>query len=78
MQLRVRFYFVVSFLVIGVAYAADEKKEEEKYYPLSWAQIDFKPIVDNERLFKKYKTCLLTDSPAGCPRDVVHLRGTFL
>lgn len=60
---------VAALLMVGVARAADEE-ESKDHYPLAWTQIDFKPIVDNDRLFKKYKDCLITEKPVGCPRDV--------
>lgn len=47
------------------------------YYPLRWAQIDSRPIIDNERLFKKYKECIIADKPKGCPRDISEMKRKF-
>ncbi|KAJ8670419.1 hypothetical protein QAD02_001678 [Eretmocerus hayati] len=51
-----------------------ESGEQKEYYPLSWTKIDFRPIVDNSRLFKKYKECYINPKPTGCPGDIVRAR----
>lgn len=66
---------LAALLMVGVI-RAQEKKEEEtgEHYPAAWLEVDFKPIVDNDRLFKKYKECLISDKPTGCPRDVTQFK----
>ncbi|KAJ8670418.1 hypothetical protein QAD02_001677 [Eretmocerus hayati] len=49
-------------------------EEKKEYYPLKWTKIDFKQVIDNERLFKKYKSCLMTDNAKGCPRDIMEVK----
>lgn len=47
------------------------------YYSLAYVNLDIKPIVDNRRLFKKYKYCILAEKPKGCPRNVLAMRCNF-
>ncbi|XP_008208395.1 putative odorant-binding protein A10 [Nasonia vitripennis] len=61
-------------LMVGVTQAQEKKEEIGDHYPKAWLEIDFKPIVDNDRLFKKYKECLLADKLSGCPRDVTQFK----
>ncbi|XP_058799834.1 putative odorant-binding protein A10 [Phymastichus coffea] len=51
-----------------------EDSETKEYYPISWTKVNYKPVIDNERLFRKYKQCLLVDKTTGCPRDVLQLK----
>ena len=50
--------------------AASNSELTSGFYPLVWVRIDFRPLIDNERLFRKYKECFFAEHPVGCPRDV--------
>lgn len=79
---------VAVLLLAGVVVAQDFSEESAEtttelppqeavtgdHYPVSWTKINYKPLMDNERLFRKYKQCLLADKPTGCPRDVLQLK----
>ncbi|MGJ2371677.1 hypothetical protein ACR8ET_22490, partial [Salmonella enterica subsp. enterica serovar Paratyphi A] len=68
-------YCLALAMVVLVISAAPAQEDEPKdHYPIAWTQVDFKPIVDNDRLFKKYKECFIAEKPQGCPRDVTEFR----
>ncbi|XP_014212415.1 putative odorant-binding protein A10 [Copidosoma floridanum] len=63
-----------SVVLLLVAGATRAQEDDGVHYPRSWLNVDIKPIVNNERLFRKYKECLLADKTNGCPRDVVEFK----
>ena len=77
---KIYFFLLVTYFVINLTLAQENRvrikdiKPTDEHYPLKWAQIDAKPVIDNERLFKKYKECFLMEKPVGCPRDVTDMR----
>lgn len=85
---RVR-YLAAALLLLGAAAAVLGDEEvtttempleemgDQEHYPESWTKISFKPLIDNERLYKKYKECLLDEHPTGCPRDVLEFKSEF-
>lgn len=89
--MRAVFYLSGVVLLLGAVGRADDEEtmttinpiedledlEVKEFYPEAWARINFKPMIDNERLYKKYKECYLSDHPTGCPRDVLQFRREF-
>lgn len=85
------YYLAAALLLLGAVVRAEddettttmepmedlEDEEVKEYYPEAWTKINFKPIIDNERLYKKYKQCLLSDHPTACPRDILELKSEF-
>ena len=61
-------------LILTISIVNGKAGKNKEYYPEKWAELDYKPIVDNERLFKKYKECILETKPTSCPRDVTDIR----
>ncbi|XP_058799789.1 ejaculatory bulb-specific protein 3-like [Phymastichus coffea] len=47
--------------------------EKRDHYPLAWAEIPFKNILANDRLFGKFKVCFLTEQTKGCPKVIMDI-----
>ena len=69
-----KFKYLIILTSFFVFVSAETNKTNMEYYPEKWASIDAKPIVNNDRLFKKYKACLIEKLPVGCPRDIRQMR----
>nr|QGW50252.1 chemosensory protein 5 [Chouioia cunea] len=80
---------IATMFLAGVVVAQDTSEESteittelpfqknnrtNEFYPISWTKYNYKFIVDNERLFRKYKQCLLVDKTTGCAHDVLQLK----
>lgn len=73
-----RGYGLGMVLLLSVAITVfAENPTESDFYPLKWAEIDAKSIIDNSRLFKKYKDCFMADNVKGCPREVIEAKSKF-
>ncbi|XP_058799832.1 uncharacterized protein LOC131669155 [Phymastichus coffea] len=51
-----------------------DKSKMKHHYPVAWTEFDYKPIIDNDRLFKKYKDCIIAEHFYGCPRIVTEFK----
>lgn len=56
----------------------DTEEEDDKYYSTAWLGIDLKAIIDNDRLVKRYKACILAEKLDGCPRDVTAFKSKYI
>ena len=77
MSRSVMVYLIALAAVVAIVCVAGVRAAEEgdkDHYPIAWMKVDVKPIIDNDRLFKKYKDCLLSAKPVGCPRDVTEFK----
>ncbi|XP_033227253.1 ejaculatory bulb-specific protein 3-like [Belonocnema kinseyi] len=68
-------FYKMSFLslvfVVGILSVVGA---DEDVYPDTWIHIDVKPIIDNDRLFKKYTECIIADENKGCPKEALQLK----
>ena len=64
---------VLAILFVTI-FALTAGQDASETYPESWFQIDPKSIIDNERLFMKYKKCWTEESSAGCPRSAMEIK----
>lgn len=67
-------FFVLSVLTL----ISVEGAEDTEHYPIRWVQIDVKPIVDNDRLFKKYTSCMIEDKAKGCPKEALQIKSKIV
>ncbi|XP_046465233.1 ejaculatory bulb-specific protein 3-like [Neodiprion pinetum] len=46
----------------------------EEYYTDKWDKMNTHGVIDNDRLFEKYKKCILNKEETACPQDALELR----
>ena len=68
---------VLSFVFVGVLAVVCAQTNDKDIYPDTWMHIDIKPIIDNDRLFKKYAQCIYEDRTKGCPKEALDLKREF-
>lgn len=74
---------ILSFILIGCVMTTTTMlisvgADDAEHYPIRWVEIDIKPIVDNDRLFKKYTECIISDKMKGCPKEALQVKSKFL
>lgn len=62
-------FAVLSIFVFIVALGAGEDT-----YPLTWIEVDYKGVIDNDRLLNKYHECYNSESAVGCPPIVLEIK----
>nr|ABE68832.1 putative chemosensory protein 1 [Sclerodermus guani] len=62
---------IVVFTVFAIVFAQESTPE---YYTGKWNDLNTHDIVDNARLFKKYKQCIMAETNTGCPQEVIELK----
>ncbi|XP_051165870.1 uncharacterized protein LOC127284468 [Leptopilina boulardi] len=65
---------ILSFVLVSVLALISVQAEDTEHYPIRWVEIDIKPIVDNDRLFKKYTECIISDKMKGCPKEATQIK----
>nr|QGW50250.1 chemosensory protein 3 [Chouioia cunea] len=89
-EINLEFVVSITLLALCIARAADEdnvplkkpidmaelfdKNAMKDHYPIAWTEVNTKTIIDNDRLFKKYKECLTNEHPVSCPRMVMEFK----
>ncbi|XP_066603688.1 ejaculatory bulb-specific protein 3-like [Prorops nasuta] len=64
----------IVILLIGLTVGVFAEDDKPEYYTGKWNDLNTHDIIDNSRLFKKYKQCILADSNVGCPQEVIELK----
>ncbi|XP_058799833.1 uncharacterized protein LOC131669156 [Phymastichus coffea] len=89
-EIYLKFIVFVILIIIGICRTEEEvhvlarkilKSSDlfdqnimKDHYPIAWTEVNTKAIIDNDRLFKKYKECLTTEHPISCPRMVMEFK----
>ncbi|XP_023289446.1 uncharacterized protein LOC105695896 [Orussus abietinus] len=62
-----------AFVLLGAVTVVIAQNSQGQYTS-KWDSIDTKSIIDNQRLFSKYKACILGDTTTGCPQEALYLK----
>ena len=68
---------IITFVLVGVFAFVGIQAQEQEYYSDAFLHVDVKAIIDNKRLFNKYKECILEDHPKGCPKQSQEVKSKF-
>nr|QHN69076.1 chemosensory protein 4 [Sirex noctilio] len=61
-------------MLLGTFVLTTAQQQGHDYYTGRWNDINTKDIIDNARLFKKYKECVISNSAVGCPKEALELK----